>query len=81
MRSLTCYVLLAGAAALAQDGKQAFATRCSVCHGVDGRGAERGPNLANNRRVRSRSLEELRTVVRNGIPAAGMPAFDLPKPS
>jgi alcohol dehydrogenase (cytochrome c) len=73
--------LLAGAAALAQDGKQAFATRCSVCHGVDGRGAERGPNLANNRRVRSRSLEELRTVVRNGIPAAGMPAFDLPKPS
>ena len=66
------------AAALAQDGRQAFATRCSLCHGVDGRGAERGPNLANNRRVRSRSADELRAVIRNGIPASGMPAFDLP---
>jgi PQQ-dependent dehydrogenase (methanol/ethanol family) len=74
---MACYVLLAGAVALAQDGKQAFAKRCSVCHGVDGRGAERGPNLANNRRVRSRSLDELRAVVRNGVPAAGMPSFDL----
>src|SRR5438874_12786803 len=86
MRNLICYVLLAGAAGHAQeskqdskqDGKQAFATRCSVGHGVDGRGAERGPNLANNRRVRSRSLDELRAVIRNGIPASGMPAFDVP---
>ena len=59
--------------ALAQEGRQVFATRCSVCHG-----AGRGPNLANNRRVRSRSLDELRGVIRNGLPAAGMPAFDLP---
>src|SRR5580700_10726152 len=78
MRTTVCYVLLAGAIAMAQDGRQSFATRCSVCHGVDGRGAERGPNLANNRRVRSRSFDELRAVVRNGVPAAGMPAFDLP---
>src|SRR6266436_4727923 len=78
MRTIASYVLLVGAVALAQDGRQAFATRCSVCHGVDGRGAERGPNLANNRRVRSRSLDELRGVIRNGVPSAGMPAFDLP---
>lgn len=65
------------ASAHAQDAKQLFEKNCAVCHG-DGRGTERGPNLANNRRVRSQSLDELRTVIRNGIPARGMPAFPLP---
>jgi PQQ-dependent dehydrogenase (methanol/ethanol family) len=69
--------LIAGVA-LAQDGRLDFASRCSVCHGADGHGTERGPNLAKSRRVRSRSLDELRAVIRGGIPAAGMPAFDLP---
>jgi len=55
-----------------------FAARCSVCHGTDAHGTERGPNLANNRRVRTLSLEALRTVIRSGIPDAGMPAFPLP---
>lgn len=54
-----------------------FEKHCAVCHG-DGHGTERGPNLANNRRVRSQSVEELRDVIRNGVPARGMPAFNLP---
>src|ERR1700756_6043 len=78
MRLTLCFLLCISGSALAQDGRQAFATRCSVCHGPDGHGSERGPNLANNRRVRSRSLDELRGVIRNGVPSAGMPAFDLP---
>ncbi len=78
MRLITVCIWWIGSAALAQDGRQLFSERCSVCHGIDGHGAERGPNLANNRRVRSRSLDELRAVIHNGIPAAGMPAFDFP---
>src|SRR6266542_6361690 len=77
MRLTACCMLWVAGACLAQEGRQVFATRCAVCHG-DGHGTERGPNLANNRRVRSRSLDELRAVIRNGIPAEGMQAFDLP---
>src|ERR1700722_17176548 len=78
MRVTPCWVLLIAGVALAQDGRQDFARRCSVCHGADGHGTERGPNLAKSRQVRSRSLDELRAVISGGIPAAGMPAFDLP---
>jgi mono/diheme cytochrome c family protein len=62
-----------------QDARQLFQQHCAVCHG-DGRGTERGPNLANNRRVRAQSMDELRAVIRNGVPARGMPAFPLPAP-
>ncbi len=63
---------------MAQDARQDFAKRCGVCHGADGRGTERGPSLAKSRQVRLRSVDELRAVIRTGIPGAGMPPFDLP---
>ncbi len=79
MRQTVCLIpILAAGAAFAQDGRQAFAARCTVCHGPDGRGTERGPSLANSRRVRARSVDQLRGLIRNGIPDEGMPAFDLP---
>lgn len=61
----------------AQDARQLFEKQCSVCHG-DGHGTERGPNLADNRRVRSATVDELRGVIRDGVPSRGMPAFKLP---
>ncbi|MBL8228187.1 MAG: PQQ-binding-like beta-propeller repeat protein [Bryobacterales bacterium] len=64
-------------AASAQDAHALFEKHCAVCHG-DGRGTERGPNLANSRRVRAQSLDQLRAVIRDGVPARGMPAFPLP---
>ena len=74
---LTALFLVSLSAASAQDGRKLFAEHCAVCHG-DGHGTERGPNLANHRRVRSRTLDELRAVIRDGVPLAGMPAFKLP---
>ena len=67
------------ASALAQQppadpARALFAAQCSVCHG-DGHGTERGPNLTNNRKIRTWSADELRTVIRDGVPASGMPAF------
>ncbi len=60
------------------EARKNFASRCGVCHGADAQGTERGPSLAGARKLRSRSLEQFRSVIRNGIADAGMPPFDLP---
>jgi cytochrome c oxidase cbb3-type subunit III len=59
----------------AEDGRKAFESICASCHGLDGRGGERGPNIATRAAVQQLSDEETRHVLRSGIPAAGMPAF------
>lgn len=60
------------------QGERAFSQLCTGCHGADARGTDQGPALAGNRRVRSRSLQNLRDLIQNGIPNAGMPTFHLP---
>jgi alcohol dehydrogenase (cytochrome c) len=57
----------------ADSGRKAFVTRCASCHGTDGNGGELGPAIA--ARAVLRTDDELRTVLRTGFPAAGMPAF------
>src|SRR6266851_7146917 len=54
-------------------GRQAFAARCAGCHGSDGNGGELGPGIAT--RVPTRTDQELTTLFKQGLPAAGMPAF------
>lgn len=73
-------LLLLMNAASAQDARELFRNHCAVCHGGDGRGTERGPNLANNRRVRAQTVDQLRAVISDGIPGRGMPAFNLLPP-
>src|SRR5262245_21812683 len=55
------------------SGAQAFASRCASCHGTDGNGGELGPAIVT--RVPSRTDDELRSVIRQGVPTAGMPPF------
>jgi putative heme-binding domain-containing protein len=57
------------------DGKQAFQSRCAGCHGFDGRGGERAPDIALNTKTRQRSDDELSQIVRRGLPGTGMPPF------
>jgi len=64
---------LGAAHAFAQSGAQTFTQHCASCHGTDGNGGELGPNIAT--RVPLRADQDLVNVVRNGLPAAGMPAF------
>src|ERR1700675_1262104 len=60
------------------DAKQMYAKLCAGCHGADAHGTQQGPGLTGNARLRRRPISRLRTLIRTGIPAAGMPPFDLP---
>jgi cytochrome c oxidase cbb3-type subunit III len=56
-------------------GKQTFESICATCHGLDGRGGQHGAGIARNPDVQSLSERALAEVIRNGIPAKGMPSF------
>jgi PQQ-dependent dehydrogenase (methanol/ethanol family) len=87
-RSLLTVLVLSGSLLWAQkpsdgvtaipDANKSFVERCGGCHGADARGSDRGPALAGNRRLSRRSVQQLRDLIRKGIPGTGMPPFDLP---
>jgi cytochrome c oxidase cbb3-type subunit 3 len=58
-----------------QAGQQLFGSMCAGCHGLDARGGEHAPDIATRPGTQRMSDSELLHVVRNGIPAAGMPGF------
>jgi cytochrome c oxidase cbb3-type subunit III len=62
------------AEALLAEGRQFFENRCAGCHGLDGRGGERAPNIA-TRSALQRSDARLCQIIKAGVPAAGMPGF------
>lgn len=80
-----CLTLLAGPLQ-AQSAKQPsqantesarlFRQNCASCHGNDGRGGERAPNIATDHDVVTATDAQLTDTVGNGIPEAGMPAFN-----
>jgi cytochrome c oxidase cbb3-type subunit III len=57
------------------EGQKVFASTCAGCHGLDGRGGERAPNIAQNRDVQRLSDAQLTGIVQEGVPGTGMPAF------
>jgi cytochrome c oxidase cbb3-type subunit III len=57
-------------------GHQAFDSLCAGCHGLDGRGSERGPDISTRQQIVQLSDNELMQILRGGRPAAGMPPFD-----
>jgi cytochrome c oxidase cbb3-type subunit 3 len=59
----------------AMAGKQAFASTCGGCHGLDGKGGERAPNIADRSSVQGLSDVQISHIIENGIPGTGMPAF------
>jgi mono/diheme cytochrome c family protein len=74
---LGALLLLVPPPAAQPDGLAIYSDRCIVCHGSHGVGTERGPSLADNRNVLSATAEQLRRVIAEGVPAKGMPPFDL----
>jgi cytochrome c oxidase cbb3-type subunit 3 len=57
------------------EGKQAFESRCAGCHGLDGRGGERAPDIASSAKTQRRSDDDLARIIERGLPSTGMPAF------
>jgi cytochrome c oxidase cbb3-type subunit III len=60
-----------------EQGRKIFSTSCASCHGLDGRGGERGPDISRRRAVRQLSDKALVRIVSEGVPGTGMPAFHL----
>ena len=56
-------------------GKRTYGSACTGCHGLDGRGTERAPNIANSAKIRDLSNAEIAKIISNGLPEGGMPAF------
>jgi putative heme-binding domain-containing protein len=56
-------------------GKQTFTSTCASCHGLDGRGGERAPNIADSAKAQRLSDAQIAHIIENGIPGTGMPAF------
>jgi cytochrome c oxidase cbb3-type subunit 3 len=63
------------AESISMRGKQTFASTCAGCHGLDGRGSERAPNIAENPKVLRLSDAQVSHIVENGVPGTAMPAF------
>ena len=89
-RNLVLVAIFTLAPALAQEAaeirqtpeiRQTYVKLCGGCHGDDARGTQQGPGLAGNPGLRRRSMQSVRNIIRNGIPAAAMPGFDLPAPT
>lgn len=59
------------------QGRQSFVGACAGCHGLDGKGSERAPNIAAKPSVQQLSDAQLFTIIQNGIPGTGMPGFHL----
>src|SRR5262245_52029260 len=72
-------VLAAASAALAAQssdpGRKAFESRCARCHGADGNGGEMGPSIVE--RLTTRDDQQLRQLIRTGVPARGMPPSEV----
>jgi cytochrome c oxidase cbb3-type subunit III len=59
----------------ARGSRKTFESVCAGCHGLDGRGGERGPNIATTTEVQKLTDEETLHILQSGIPGTGMPAF------
>src|SRR5215469_10882218 len=65
-----------GDPAAIEAGRVLFAGGCAACHGAEGQGG-RGPNLRERIYWHPVDEETLYRVIKNGIPAGGMPAAGL----
>jgi cytochrome c oxidase cbb3-type subunit III len=84
-------LLICGVIALAQDrnpsttppgvnadssaAQRAFAANCAGCHGLDGKGGERAPDIVTRPNVRKFSDSQLLQILQKGVPQTSMPAF------
>jgi cytochrome c oxidase cbb3-type subunit III len=57
------------------EAQAAFESVCASCHGLDGRGTERGPDIVSRPDVVRKTDAELGKILKDGKAAEGMPSF------
>jgi cytochrome c oxidase cbb3-type subunit III len=57
------------------EARVLFTMNCGSCHGADGHGGERGPDLATASEVQQLSDGDLARIIQHGVSGMGMPAF------
>src|SRR5215472_10342841 len=57
------------------EGRESFDSNCAGCHGLDGRGGERGPDISTRAQVVQAPDQELRDILRTRRIVAGMQSF------
>lgn len=62
------------------DGRRSFEARCGGCHGGDGKGGVRAPDIVTPGLVPQRSAEEMAALITEGLPDFGMPGLQAPEP-
>lgn len=60
---------------LSSSGRSTFNSTCAGCHGLDGHGSDKAVNIATNARAQGFSDARLASIISNGVPGTGMPAF------
>jgi len=66
--------VLYGQSGQVEDGRRLFSQNCAFCHGADGKGGERAPDITT---AGLDSRTDLPGLIRNGLPNRGMPGTDL----
>lgn len=61
-------------AAAVREGTSLFRGNCSPCHGLDGRGGGRGPDLTSGRWTHGSTDAEIFRTITQGVPGTEMPA-------
>jgi len=61
--------------AASAEGRSTFNSSCAGCHGLDGSGSDKAVNISGSAKVRSLSDAQLSSIISNGVPETGMPAF------
>jgi len=61
--------------ATSAEGRSTFNSFCAACHGLDGSGSDKAINISGSDRVRHMSDAQLSSIISNGVPETGMPAF------
>lgn len=59
----------------ANPAAQTFAVNCAACHGLDGSGTQRAPNIVSGASAQKLSSADLLRIVSDGVPGTGMPGF------
>jgi cytochrome c oxidase cbb3-type subunit III len=57
------------------EARRTFQARCAACHGLDGRGGERAPNIATRPSVQRQPDARIFRIIQDGDPDGGMPSF------